>query len=210
VDLSRAEIYQTYKALRKGNISILQSFDSIGVAAIPSLAEMAYVGENIKEVREALGWNQADLQKKLKYKKESSVSGLETSTRLPKPELIKRVASILECSPARLMKGVVTPYDTLRGRNSSVTIRATTVPESPTESPKAPGKLIATPVEIERRTVAINAGVLQAAGIEADAIDAVVTILQSLVKQRRRLRGDPQRPKGARRRRNSPTGTTGS
>lgn len=73
-------------------------------------------GENLRRLREARGWSQEVLAKKMGYEsgRNTQISLDETSGRLPTPDKVTRYATALGCSPAELLEGVVTPYDLLR------------------------------------------------------------------------------------------------
>ena len=60
------------------------------------------VGERIKQKRLELGLTQDELAKKAGYKSRSSINKIECSRDLPLSK-VKKVASLLECSPAYLM-----------------------------------------------------------------------------------------------------------
>lgn len=60
------------------------------------------VGERIKQKRLELGLTQDELAKKAGYKSRSSINKIECSRDLPLSK-VKKVASLLECSPSYLM-----------------------------------------------------------------------------------------------------------
>lgn len=73
-------------------------------------------GENLKRLREARGWSQETLAKKMGYEsgRNTQISLDETSGKLPTPEKITRYAEALGCSTGELLHDVLTPYDLLR------------------------------------------------------------------------------------------------
>jgi transcriptional regulator with XRE-family HTH domain len=72
-------------------------------------------GANLRAAREAAGLTQDALAKKLDYKRPTPISLWERGGVLPEPRSIEAVAEALDVAPAVLMRGVITPYDRLRG-----------------------------------------------------------------------------------------------
>ena len=60
------------------------------------------IGDRIKQKRLELGMTQTELAKKAGYKSRSSINKIECSRDLPLSK-VKKVASLLECSPSYLM-----------------------------------------------------------------------------------------------------------
>lgn len=77
---------------------------------------MATYGDNFKRLREARSLSQEAVAARLKYSKErnANVSTIERSTRVPKPNTIRKHAKVLECEPRDLLVQVMTEYDRLR------------------------------------------------------------------------------------------------
>lgn len=100
---------------------------------------VATVGENFKRIREGKKITQESICEALKYQRPSNVSLLETSTRLPKPSTIKKMAAALGCEPWELLENVETPHDALRRRSQHGQNRQTDAPKSNTAGARAVG-----------------------------------------------------------------------
>ena len=96
---------------------------------------VATFGENLRRIREAANVTQEELARRLKLKRTTPISLWENLGTLPRPKTIVRVAGALECSPADLLEGVVTPYDLLRtDTQAGVTPRPKEPPHLPQHS----------------------------------------------------------------------------
>lgn len=71
-------------------------------------------GENLKRVRERLDVKQEQLQRRLKLKRQSTISAWETRETVPLPRTIRRIAKALPCETWELLEDVETEYDVLR------------------------------------------------------------------------------------------------
>jgi transcriptional regulator with XRE-family HTH domain len=71
-------------------------------------------GKNLREAREKAKLTQDALAKRLGFKRQTPISIWERQDRLPHAATVEKIARALGCSPARLLRGVVTPYDKLR------------------------------------------------------------------------------------------------
>jgi transcriptional regulator with XRE-family HTH domain len=77
---------------------------------------MSRFGQNLRALRQRAGFSQQRLAAKLGYIGQSPISQWETGKiELPEPETVRRIAQELDCSAADLLRGVVTPWDALRG-----------------------------------------------------------------------------------------------
>jgi transcriptional regulator with XRE-family HTH domain len=81
---------------------------------------MSRFGQNLRALRERAKLTQDGLAARLGFKKPTPISLWETGTTVPQPRTIEKLAAALECKPADLLVGVVTPYDTLRGSTEVV------------------------------------------------------------------------------------------
>lgn len=78
-------------------------------------AGMATFGENLRRERRARQMTLEDLARRLGLGRAAPLSRLENSEHIPKPETIAEYAGAIGCTPADLLRGVLTPYDALRG-----------------------------------------------------------------------------------------------
>ncbi len=88
-----------------------------------SLVAVTY-GGNLKRERERVGLTLEKFAERLGLKRAGPLSTLENGERLPKGRTISRHAKVLGCTPADLLDGVVTEYDTLRGTTVPAPSRA--------------------------------------------------------------------------------------
>lgn len=74
-------------------------------------------GENLKEARVRANLTQEELADRLGFARASPISLWERpSAPVPEPKTIVKLADAIPgCTPADLLRGVVTPYDALRG-----------------------------------------------------------------------------------------------
>lgn len=64
---------------------------------------MSTIGENIQQLRKALGWTQEDLAKKMGYKSKSTINKIELGINdIPQNKIVK-FAEVLGTTPANLM-----------------------------------------------------------------------------------------------------------
>jgi transcriptional regulator with XRE-family HTH domain len=64
---------------------------------------MSTIGENIQQMRKALGWTQEDLAKRMGYKSKSTINKIELGINdIPQNKIVK-FAEVLETTPAHLM-----------------------------------------------------------------------------------------------------------
>lgn len=77
---------------------------------------MSRFGQNLRALRERAGLTQEQLARKLGYLRQSPVSQWETGkVELPEADTVVRLAKELGCATTDLMRGVVTPWDAVRG-----------------------------------------------------------------------------------------------
>jgi len=109
------------------------------------LADVATVGENFKRIRTLKKIKQEQIYKQLGFQRPSNVSLLETSSRLPKPQTIQKMAAVLECETWELLEDVETPWDAIRQPRVPDSDAATTVStESRTRRKEVVGRPLAT------------------------------------------------------------------
>lgn len=72
-------------------------------------------GANLKAARDRAGLTQEALAERLGFKRPTAISLWERSDHLPEPDTIDKLARAIGCAAADLMRGVITPYDVLRG-----------------------------------------------------------------------------------------------
>ena len=64
---------------------------------------MSTIGENIQQMRKALGWTQEDLAKRMGYKSKSTINKIELGINdIPQNKIVK-FADVLGTTPAHLM-----------------------------------------------------------------------------------------------------------
>ena len=64
---------------------------------------MSTIGENIQQLRKALGWTQEDLAKRMGYKSKSTINKIELGINdIPQNKIVK-FAEVLGTTPANLM-----------------------------------------------------------------------------------------------------------
>lgn len=64
---------------------------------------MSTIGENIQQMRKALGWTQEDLAKRMGYKSKSTINKIELGINdIPQNKIVK-FAEVLGTTPAHLM-----------------------------------------------------------------------------------------------------------
>jgi transcriptional regulator with XRE-family HTH domain len=64
---------------------------------------MSTIGENIQQIRKALGWTQEDLAKRMGYKSKSTINKIELGINdIPQNKIVK-FAEVLGTTPANLM-----------------------------------------------------------------------------------------------------------
>lgn len=72
------------------------------------------VGANIKRLRVMTGLSQEELSDRVGLT-QGYISAAERSADVPLPDTIRQFAKALKVPPAELLRGVLTPYDALRG-----------------------------------------------------------------------------------------------
>jgi transcriptional regulator with XRE-family HTH domain len=76
-------------------------------------------GAALRQARLDAGLTQEDLAERLGMRRPTPISSWERSAHVPEPGTIKRLADAIGCPPAKLLRGVVTPYDELREYTAS-------------------------------------------------------------------------------------------
>jgi transcriptional regulator with XRE-family HTH domain len=80
-------------------------------------------GENLKRLRDARGWSQEALARKLNQKRPGTVQSWEKARRAPRMRSLQRLAAALECDVTELLDGVNAVYGPIEDAGLTRTVR---------------------------------------------------------------------------------------
>lgn len=126
-----------------------------------TLCHVTTYGQRFREARQRLELNQEQARDLLKFKRQSNVSAIETSKRVPGLKTILKHARLLGCQPSELLAGVVTEYDRIKAGVYDQPPSNTDDP-GPRRTPATPaislpGRLASVPAEVADKAAAERA-----------------------------------------------------